>query len=153
MSAKLMGIVWELDVPHNYQLVLLALADHASDDGSSVYPGIKYLAWKTGYSERQVQRVLDKLEQMNLISAVAFRQGGGHNKTQWQLHLKNGVQKLPYISPKGRQYVTPASGKRGDKTSPLSSDNMSPREDDRGDISDTTGVTFRTLYILRNARV
>ena len=61
MSAKLMGQVWDLDLPHNQAWVLMALADHADHEGNNVYPGLGLLRYKTGYSERQIRRVLDEL--------------------------------------------------------------------------------------------
>jgi len=106
MSAKLMGQVWDLKIDHNYQLVLLALADHASDDGTSIYPGIEYLVWKTGYSERQIKRILKDLEEAALIICVSHRRGGKGHKTEWQLHLSNGVKKSPFNKIKQCQNVT-----------------------------------------------
>jgi hypothetical protein len=47
--------------------VLLALADHAADDGSSVYPSIATLAYKTELSERTVREALRHLETAGLI--------------------------------------------------------------------------------------
>lgn len=58
-----MTMVWELDVPNNFQSVLLVLADFADDDGTNAYPSVDRISWKTGYSERQVQRILRQLDQ------------------------------------------------------------------------------------------
>lgn len=35
MSVKQMALVWDLDLPPNKRLVLLAYADHADDDGDN----------------------------------------------------------------------------------------------------------------------
>ena len=43
-------------------LLALALADHASDDGTRVYPSVKALAEKTRQSERTVQYQLRAME-------------------------------------------------------------------------------------------
>jgi hypothetical protein len=67
MSVKVMAQVWELDLPHAEKFVLLAMADHADHDGGNVYPSVLTVARKTGYSERQVQRVIDSLEARGLL--------------------------------------------------------------------------------------
>ena len=48
MSIKIMSQVWELDINHSEMIVLLAMADHADDDGQNCYPSNAYLAWKPG---------------------------------------------------------------------------------------------------------
>lgn len=122
MSAKLMGQVWELNLPHNHQSVLLAFSDHANDDGYNAYPGTGYVAWKTGYSERQVQRIIDELEGGGLLLEV--EEATGRAPTVYRVVVSNGVKKQPY-QPKrkrgdklsGRQIVGATSGvSRGDTT-------------------------------------
>ena len=95
MSVLQMGMVWRLKLPHNQAWVLMALADHAHDDGSRCFPGVTHLAWKTGYGERQVRRVLRDLRAAGLIEAVAY-QYGGTRPTEYHLYLDRGVQK-PFI--------------------------------------------------------
>jgi hypothetical protein len=63
MSVKVMNHVWH----HSRQsggalLVLLAIADHASDDGGNAWPSLPTLALKARLSERQVVNVLHRLE-------------------------------------------------------------------------------------------
>lgn len=101
MSVLLMSKVWALDLDHSQQSLLLALADHAKDDGSDCFPGVGYLAWKTGYSERQVQRILRELESNHLIKPLAHGTGGRHLRTEYQLLLENGVKKSPFTVQKG----------------------------------------------------
>ena len=36
MSVKIMSQVWELDIDHSEMIVLLAMADHADDDGQNL---------------------------------------------------------------------------------------------------------------------
>lgn len=62
MSGKLSGQVWDLDLPHAEAWVLMCLADHADHDGKNVRPRLDLIAWKTGYSKRQVQRIMKRLE-------------------------------------------------------------------------------------------
>jgi len=95
MSVKVMGQVWELDLPHQEVLVLLAMADHADHEGRHVRPSLELLAWKTHYSKRQVIRILQGLEQRRLIRV--HRAGGGRGRaTEYTLQLENGVRKSPF---------------------------------------------------------
>lgn len=110
MSAKLSGAVWELALPPTQLLVMLALADHAHDDGSKCYPGVRYLAWKTGRSERQVQRALRELEAAGLIAPVAYAAGGRGHATEYHIHIEKGVKKSPFT----RLERVTSSAKKGD---------------------------------------
>ena len=84
MSIKTMSQVWELDIDHGEMIVLLAMADHADDDGQNCYPSNAYLAWKTGYSDRQVRRVLRTLESTGIITRVAHEEGGRGLATEYR---------------------------------------------------------------------
>lgn len=64
MSIKCMTRVWEQTPKHikgSQLLLLLAIADHARDDGHA-WPGIGTLAEKIRMSERHTMRMLDELE-------------------------------------------------------------------------------------------
>ncbi len=140
MSAKLMGAVWDLDLSHQNQSVLLALADHAHDDGTRCYPGVPYLAWKTGYSERNVTRVLAALEQDGIIEVVSGRGGGKGYVTEYVIHIEKGDKKSPFS---GNQRVTSRASAKGDK-----SDKRVTDETPKGDKSDTKGdKSDNGLYI------
>lgn len=110
MSGKLMGQVFELDVSHGEQSVLLAMADHGNDDGTGIFPGVLRLAWKTGYSERQVQNILRSLEAKGLIVPVAYAQGGRGKSTEYKMCLENGVKKPPFDPDKRVQSATVQKG-------------------------------------------
>ena len=56
--------------------VLMALADHADHEGV-VFAGQELLAWKTGYSERQVRRILDSLEEKRILIPQNIGRGRG----------------------------------------------------------------------------
>ncbi len=85
MSVRLMGVVWQTELPKNLKMLLLALADHANDDGAGIYPGVARLADKTSDSERNVRRLLAELEDRGLIEAVAYRAGGHGMATHWRI--------------------------------------------------------------------
>ncbi len=56
MSVRVMAMVWDTDLPPHLKLVLLAYADHANDDGHSIYPGEEWMAAKTSYSPGTIRR-------------------------------------------------------------------------------------------------
>jgi hypothetical protein len=60
-----------VDLRKNELLVALALAEFAHADGSSVRPGRKRIARMTGYSHKQVQRLIDRLEAKGILVKVA----------------------------------------------------------------------------------
>jgi len=95
-----MGHVWELVLPANQTLVLLALADHADHEGNNVFPSIGLIAWKTGYSERQVQRIVKQLVKDKIL--VETKRPGF--TTLYKIDLTAGVKKELYNP---RQDVTP----------------------------------------------
>jgi hypothetical protein len=95
MSAKLMGQVWDLKLSHGQQIILLALADHAHDDGTHCYPGVPYLAHKTGYTERNVTRILSELEADGIIESED-RSGGRGRVAGYVLRLEKGDKKDDY---------------------------------------------------------
>ncbi|GAH09502.1 unnamed protein product, partial [marine sediment metagenome] len=49
------------------KFVLLAFADHADHDGLNVYPSYERVALKTGYSERQVKRIVARLKKRGAL--------------------------------------------------------------------------------------
>ncbi len=132
MSVKIMGQVWELDVPHAQMLVLLALADHADHEGGNIYPSINLVAWKTGYSERQVQRIIGGLVRDGLLIKAA--DATSRRPTTYQMNLLRAPRKAPYT------VSTPdkLSPQRDDILSPQTSAGVTKRAI-RGDIHDTRG--------------
>lgn len=78
MSIRQMSIVWECDCSGQDQALLLALADFADDAGNQVYPSVRRLIWKTGQSERSVQRRLARFRQLGVLRVLRTG-GGGHN--------------------------------------------------------------------------
>lgn len=116
MSAHLAGKVWFLELPRSEQLVLLALADHAHDDGSHVYPSVGYTAWKTGYDYRTVQRNIRSLEAKGVLVLVA--EADRRRAREYRIDLRQAKAKPPY---------EPGERKRKEKRS------------DRADESDAAG--------------
>lgn len=130
-----MGQVWECDLPNNKQSVLLALADHAHDDGTQCFPGVAYLAWKTGYTERSVQLILRQLESAEIIEPVNHQNGGRGNTVEYEIHLENAPKKQPYQTLKGEKIAPFIKGER------VKSDAQRVKSDAlKGEISNTTHI-------------
>lgn len=86
MSTLLVGRVWELDLPHNLAWVLMAMVDHADAEGKHIYPGLRLLAWKTGYSPRQVSTIVAELLERGILRVD--QQGGGRGRpTEYSAYL------------------------------------------------------------------
>lgn len=97
MSAKLMGRIWDLDLPHPDQQILLAMADHGDHLGNHIYPSIDLIAWKTGYSERQVRRIVKGLEVHGILQKRGY---GPHGLIMWAIDLSAAKAKPAFKSRK-----------------------------------------------------
>ena len=96
MSVKVMGAVWELDLPANEQSVLLALADHADHEGYNVRPSNGLTAWKLGISDDTVIRLKKRLVKRGLLVPVAV---GPKGVKEYRIDLSKGIKKKPYERP------------------------------------------------------
>ena len=67
MSIKYMTAVWDLPLKGNDKLVMLALADHANDDGEC-YPSWSKIQDKTGVSKGTLSYIIKVLEGIGLLS-------------------------------------------------------------------------------------
>ena len=131
MSIRLMSQVWE-DARIKSQpelLVLLALADHARDDGLC-WPSIRTIAAKARVEERSAQRILRRLIENGLVELVS--KGGcidGHNVPN-RYRVTGGDTASPHGPTEGHRGATLSQGVRGDRQSP------------RGDPENPDGVTL-----------
>jgi len=116
-----MAWVWRQNLTPAAKIVLLAIADHADDEGGNAYPSKGTLALKTGYSERQVIRIVNELTDEGWLVEEARRVAG------------IPVDRMPKV------YRIAMS--RGDNLSPrLPLDGVTSGTL-RGDICDVDGVT------------
>lgn len=149
MSIKLMAQVWERKLSKAEQSVLLAMADHAQDDGSRCYPSVDWIAWKTDYSTRQVQRTIKGLCATGAL--VKVRGYGRGRPVEYCIDLSKTEAKPEYV-PKGDAMSRYQKGDmvslqsiNSDTTSPqaLKGDMVSPQNDPpdtlKGDISSQKG--------------
>lgn len=106
MSAKLLGLVFESDLPRPEKFVLLALADHSKDNGSDCYPSLRLVAWKTGYSERQIQEVMASLENQKVLRVIHRGGSGRGDHNEYKIEVVN-LKPLPPL-PEETSYHTTA---------------------------------------------
>ncbi|MBF5007617.1 helix-turn-helix domain-containing protein [Diaphorobacter caeni] len=86
MSIKLMTAVFERYPNGGGEMLLaLALADHASDDGTRVYPSIKALAEKTRQSERTIQYQLRRMQEAGWLILVNTGNGGRSMTSEYRI--------------------------------------------------------------------
>lgn len=104
MSGKITGIVWESDLPQNEKYVLLAYADHADHEGNGIFPSVGLIAWKTGYSDRNIKRVKKSLIKKGYLVETGARASGTPV-------YRMDIEALPKLSPRGDNLspVTPVS--------------------------------------------
>jgi Helix-turn-helix domain len=109
-------------------LVLLALADHARDDGLC-WPSMRSIAAKARIEERSAQRIIRRLIEKGFVELVS--KGGcidGQN-TPNRYRVIGGDLRSPHGPTESHSGVTVGQGVRGDRESP------------RGDCDDADGVT------------
>ena len=106
MSIKLMTKAWELKLKANDKLVLLALADHANDDGEC-YPSLRKIEAKTGLSKQGLINAIKRLMDLGLIEKqFRTRQDGGQTSNLYTLTLDGVVNE---VYPPSQQDVPPQS--------------------------------------------
>lgn len=94
MSAKWMGLVWELVLTPAKREVLLAMADHADHEGRNIKASIPLIAWKTDYSERETQRIVAAL----LTDKLVYVQHAFKGKANvYGLDFSHAAKKPPFV--------------------------------------------------------
>ncbi|MQA63912.1 MAG: hypothetical protein GEU86_21155 [Actinophytocola sp.] len=85
MSIKVMTWVWDHSPAVGTELLmLLAIADHAGDDGRDAWPSVKRLAQRTRLDERTVRRVLKRLTSHGHLIVDA---GGGRRSNHYEIPM------------------------------------------------------------------
>lgn len=109
MSLKVMSmcLAAKLGTPTRLA-VAIALADHADDDGASIYPSIARIAEKADVSRRTAQYTLRKLEEDGLL--VVISEGGqrGKDTREWRFDL----DKLAALVPVRGAISAPVEGRK-----------------------------------------
>lgn len=106
MSVKLMSAIFETefrDLPDGEgnttkastaKLVLLALADHANDEGEGAYPGLVKMMLKTGLTKQGIMKTYDTLLYNGIIYLVGKSKLDTNNYTINTLAFPSGKQGL-----------------------------------------------------------
>lgn len=88
MSVKVMTAVFDRYPNGGGEMLLaLALADHASDDGSKVFPSVEALAEKTRQSVRSVQYQLRAMQATGWLILVSSGNGGRSMTSEYRISL------------------------------------------------------------------
>lgn len=82
-----MTLVWEKSRnKRTAMLLLLAIADHAHDDGKGAYPGVDSLARKTRQTTRNVQILLKTLEDSKEL--IIYEGQGPHGTNLYEINVQ-----------------------------------------------------------------
>lgn len=101
------------------KLLLIVLADYANDDGMA-WPSVKTMAEETEKSERSIQLLLRKLEQMRLIrkgdQKLVAKYAKGRRPTVYKLFptAKKGETPVNATVERGETHFTPETGCTGE---------------------------------------
>lgn len=121
MSVKISGLVWDrYEFGGNKRMVALAIADHAHDDGTHIFPGVERLAVKTMLSVRTIQRVLVEMQADGWLIKVGQYNRGRGIATEFKI---------------SEEWI------KGDKLSPFSGDKRVTNDAQKGDKLSQKGDT------------
>lgn len=146
MSIRLMAAIFEsTTLGPTERLIMLALADHADDDGRC-YPSIQRLCQRTGLSERAVRTNLRALEKSGYVRT---ENGGGRGGTSLYFISANPAADAPFIATKG------AAGAPGRKCPPAAGagekGHLVPVKG-AADAPEPSGTTIGTITAAADAR-
>ena len=88
MSVKLMSKAWEMDIPSGQKMVLLALCDHANDDGEC-YPSQKKLAKKCSMSSRAISNHIKWLHDCGILESERRQTTNVRKSNRYFISLEN----------------------------------------------------------------
>ncbi len=97
MSIKVMTQVWDSALEREQKFIALAYADWANDDGENIYPATDRVAWKTGYSERQVRAITKELRKDRIL---VYQGQSSYRTNLYRIVVDNLPKRLPYKAPK-----------------------------------------------------
>ena len=120
MSIRVMSEVWRTKLPTSEKMVLLVIADHASDEGDNAWPSQATIATRASCTIRTVQRCVNNL----------VREG--------YLRMEKGAGGSATCRDDRRPHRYTINLKR------LRGDNLTTRKELRGVIDDEDGATLET---------
>ena len=84
MSAKLMGLVFELAIPLKPKMVLLKYADHADPDGRNAWPSVRTVSRGCSIPERTTARIIKTLKALTVLQPDNRGFGGRKERPKGQ---------------------------------------------------------------------
>lgn len=96
MSGLLAGKVWQSALAPELKPLAAALADIASDDGTSIYPSVEYIGWLLGKTRRSVQMGLARLRKAEVLLVIGNGKGGRSLSTEYRLIEANLPAREPW---------------------------------------------------------
>jgi hypothetical protein len=91
MSVRVMANVWATSrMKGSALLLLLAIADHAHDDGGGAYPSVETLSVKIRMGERQTRALIGLLERSGELTVE--RNAGPRGCNLYTVRVSAGVQ-------------------------------------------------------------
>ncbi len=105
MSVKMMSLVFDrFPYGGNERVLALAIADHAHDDGSNIYPGNERLSQKAMISERTVIRLMQKFVKIGWLVKVKNGNSGRGIANEYRINPDwiKGDNLSPFVNDKKR---------------------------------------------------
>ena len=140
MSIKVMTMVFDrYPEGGSERLLALALADHARDDGTRIWPSMAELARKTMQSTRTVQRQVRRMVEIGWLQVVAETNGRPGQTNEYRINpvwISGGV-----LGQTGDKVSPVDEAETGDSLSPVGGAESVDNVIHTGDTHDATGDT------------
>lgn len=109
MSVRVMAEVWDADLDPHLKFVLLAYADHANDDGTSVFPGEDRMVHKTGYSVASVRRITRELIEAGVLDRTKPGHRGQRAEYRVNVDAVKALQKASHNDRQSGESLSPSA--------------------------------------------
>jgi hypothetical protein len=105
MSVILMSEIWRLAIETTPKMILIKLADHANDDGGSIYPSVERIRLAVGVaSDSTIKRRLRQFKKLGILvedqdAQSGRRTTGRGNYKIWRIDLEAARRHFPPTGP------------------------------------------------------
>jgi hypothetical protein len=146
MSFEQMVKVWEHDFDHPQQAVMLVLANDADEFGKCIRIALARVAWKTGYTPRQIERIILTLKGTSHVPGI-LRQVAPANMArrlppEYELDWSKAKQKEPARAVVAEKLATSPPERQGEEAS--GNDAPTPDTGDAEDPASGGKITAET---------
>lgn len=153
MSIDLMSQVWKSDAYSGGKLlVLLALADWASDDGTHIFPKMATLAQKARLSHRQAQNCIKQLRDDGVLEEVACARRGRGTEYRLiidrvkELHRNNCAANISDETDSAKGVQSAASVGVQSISPPIEEPSVEPSENHHSDAREVSEEGFVPIW-------